>query len=174
MHNTAYCRLPLLQGIFPTEGWNLPLFCLLHWQADPATSTKCFDPWGREDPLKEGIATHSSILAWKIPWTKEPDGPGSPGLKNLQSIGLQRVGHNWSHLAGKLAFEMLNRWHTMVLQNTLKVVPTHKVNQHTRQQEDPELEVWMGRQRILTRHKKTASSFFCKTDLQQLKVKPKW
>ena len=34
----------------------------------------------------EGMATHSSILVWKIPWTEEPDG--------LQSMGLQRVGHN--------------------------------------------------------------------------------
>ena len=41
---------------------------------------------GWEDPLEEGTATHSSILAWRIPWTEEPGGP--------QSIGLQRVGHN--------------------------------------------------------------------------------
>ena len=40
---------------------------------------------GREDPLEEGVATHSSILAWRIPWTEEPDG--------LQSIWLQRVEH---------------------------------------------------------------------------------
>ena len=40
---------------------------------------------GQEDPLEEGMATHSSILAWKIPWTEEPGG--------LQSMGLQRVGH---------------------------------------------------------------------------------
>ena len=38
------------------------------------------------DPLEEGLATHSSILAWRIPWTGEPGG--------LQSIRLQRVGHN--------------------------------------------------------------------------------
>ena len=41
---------------------------------------------GWEDPLEEGIATHSSILAWRIPWTEEPGG--------LQSIGSLRVGHN--------------------------------------------------------------------------------
>ena len=41
---------------------------------------------GREDPLEEGMATHSSILAWRIPWTEEPDGP--------QSTGSQRVGHD--------------------------------------------------------------------------------
>jgi len=37
----------------------------------------------QEDPLKEGMATHSSILAWRIPWTGEPGG--------LQSMGSQRV-----------------------------------------------------------------------------------
>ena len=40
---------------------------------------------GQEDPLKEGMATHSSILTWRIPWTEESG--------RLQSIGLQRVGH---------------------------------------------------------------------------------
>ena len=40
---------------------------------------------GWEDPLEEGVATHSSILAWGIPWTEEPGG--------LQSMGSQRVGH---------------------------------------------------------------------------------
>ena len=42
---------------------------------------------GREDPLEKGVATHSSILAWRSPWTEEPGG--------LQSIGWKRVGHNW-------------------------------------------------------------------------------
>ena len=41
---------------------------------------------GQENPLEKKVATHSSILAWRIPWTKEPCG--------LQSTGLQRVGHN--------------------------------------------------------------------------------
>ena len=41
---------------------------------------------GREDPLEKGMATHSSILAWRIPWREEPDG--------LQSMGSQRVGHD--------------------------------------------------------------------------------
>ena len=40
----------------------------------------------QEDPLEKGIATHSSILAWEIPWTEEPGG--------LQSIGSKRVGHD--------------------------------------------------------------------------------
>ena len=41
---------------------------------------------GQEDPLEKGMATHSSIFAWRIPWTEEPGG--------LQSTGLQRVGHD--------------------------------------------------------------------------------
>ena len=46
---------------------------------------------GWEDPLEGSMATHSSILAWRIPWTEEPG--------RLQSIGSQRVRHNWSNLA---------------------------------------------------------------------------
>ena len=41
---------------------------------------------GWEDPLKKKIATHSSILAWEIPWTEEPGG--------LESMGSQRAGHD--------------------------------------------------------------------------------
>ena len=41
---------------------------------------------GQEDPLEKEMATHSSILAWKIPWTEEPGG--------LQSVGSQRVRHD--------------------------------------------------------------------------------
>ena len=43
---------------------------------------------GWEDPLEEGMATHSSILAWRIPWTEEP---GSGGVQPME---LQRVGHD--------------------------------------------------------------------------------
>ena len=45
---------------------------------------------GGEDPLEEGVVTHSSILAWRISWTEDPDG--------LQSVGLQRVRYDWSDL----------------------------------------------------------------------------
>jgi len=46
---------------------------------------------GREDPLEKGMATHSNILFWRIPWTEEPGGP--------ESMGLQTVRYNWSDLA---------------------------------------------------------------------------
>ena len=43
---------------------------------------------GQKDPLEKGMAAHSSILAWRVPWTEEPGG--------LQSMGSQRVGHDWA------------------------------------------------------------------------------
>ena len=46
-----------------------------------------FDPWVGKIPLEKGMATLSSILAWRIPWTEEPGW--------LQSMGLQRVRHDW-------------------------------------------------------------------------------
>ena len=47
---------------------------------------------GQGDPLEKGMATHSSVLFWRIPWTEEPGG--------LQSMVSQRGGHEWSDLAG--------------------------------------------------------------------------
>jgi len=52
----------------------------------PAMQEIWVKPLGWEDLLEEGITTHSRILAWRIPWTEEPGG--------LQSMGLQRVGHD--------------------------------------------------------------------------------
>ena len=46
----------------------------------------CIQPLGREDPLEQGTATHSSIFAWGMSWTEEPG--------ELQSMGSQRIGHN--------------------------------------------------------------------------------
>ena len=43
---------------------------------------------GQKDPLEKEVATHSSILAWRIPWTEQPG--------RLQSMGSQRVGHDWA------------------------------------------------------------------------------
>ena len=54
------------------------------------TPPAVWDTWvqslGQEDPLEEGMATHSGIHAWSIPWTEEPG--------RLQSTGSQRVGHD--------------------------------------------------------------------------------
>ena len=52
----------------------------------PATQETQVQSLGREDPLEKGMATCSSILAWRIPWTEEAGG--------LHSMGSQRVGHD--------------------------------------------------------------------------------
>ena len=87
----------LLQGIFLTQGSKLHLLCHLHFFLGVSVVAQLVKnpPAMREtwvwslcwaEPLEEGMATHSSILAWRIPGTEEPGG--------LQSMGPQRVGHD--------------------------------------------------------------------------------
>ena len=52
----------------------------------PAVQETWVQSLGQEDPLKKGMATYSSILAWRVPWTEEPG--------RLQSMGSERDGHN--------------------------------------------------------------------------------
>ena len=56
-------------------------------KSQPAMQESWVQSLGQENPLEEGTTTHSSILAWRIPWTEEPG--------RLQSMGSQRVGHDW-------------------------------------------------------------------------------
>ena len=51
---------------------------------------------GREDPLEEGMATHSSILTWRIPWTEEPGGLQS--MEELDTTKLEATQHMWVFL----------------------------------------------------------------------------
>ena len=51
------------------------------------TQNRGLDTWGQEDPLEEGLATYSSIFAWRILWTEDRG--------RLQSMGFQRVGYDW-------------------------------------------------------------------------------
>ena len=67
---------------------------------------------GQEDPLEKGVAAHSSILAWRIPWTEEPDG--------LQFMGLQRVGFHWATNIFKAYF--MEDWFNSMLTDTKKKV----------------------------------------------------
>ena len=84
-----------LPGISPEVGKLQPqlksgLFPLARQVKNPPAMQDTQEMWvqslGREDPPEEEMATHSSILAWEIPWTEEPG--------RLQSVGSQRVGHN--------------------------------------------------------------------------------
>ena len=94
--NTGVGSCTLFQGIFPSQGsnWDLPTL-----QADslpavaqtvnhlPTVRETWVQSLGREGSLEKEMATHSSILAWKIPWAEEPS--------RLQSMGSPRVGHDW-------------------------------------------------------------------------------
>ena len=72
-------------GIAFLWGWIFPVVQTV--KNLPAMQETRVQSLGQEDPPEKGIAIHSSILAWRIPWMEEPG--------RLQSIGLQRVGHDW-------------------------------------------------------------------------------
>ena len=82
----------LLQGIFPTQELNLSL---LHWQVD-------FLPLSH---LEKEMATHSSILAWEIPWTEEPG--------ELYSPEGRRVGHDLVTEQQHIHSEIIKKFKTM-------------------------------------------------------------
>ena len=69
--------------------WNIDWACLVAQMVKnlPAMQGTQVQFLGWEDPLEKGMTTHSSILAWRIPWTEEPGG--------LQSMGSYRVRHDW-------------------------------------------------------------------------------
>ena len=69
---------------FLTLNWGFPGGSVV--KNPPAMQETWVQSLGREDPLEEGTATHSSVLAWRISWTEEPG--------RLQSIGLEGVGHD--------------------------------------------------------------------------------
>ena len=79
----------------PSSGSHLIFLCIYEASLTaqlvknpPAVQETWVRSLGREDTMEKEMATHSSTLAWKIPWTEEPCW--------LQSMGLQRVGHDWA------------------------------------------------------------------------------
>ena len=78
--------VPSAGNALPSDRVSLVAQLVKNWLPMQETQETCVLSLGREDPLEEGMATHSSILAWKIPRTEEPGG--------LQSMGLHRVGHD--------------------------------------------------------------------------------
>ena len=74
---------------------------MTQWVKNPPARQETQETWlrslGWEDPLEEGMATHSSILAWETPWTEEAGG--------LQSIGSQIVRQYWNDWARKCKIE---------------------------------------------------------------------
>ena len=93
----------------------------------PAMQKTQVQSLGQEDPLQEGMATHSSTLAWRTPWTETLQSTGlklqSTGLK-LQSTGLHKVRHDWRDLVRGHAC-MHTRMHTHTHARTRTPTHTH-------------------------------------------------
>ena len=95
LHNSSlwlkYHSIPWLHNVLvtalPSKVEYIPRASLVAQRLKvlPAMQETWVRSLGWEDPLEKEMATHSSILAWRIPWMEEPGG--------LQSMGLQRVGH---------------------------------------------------------------------------------
>ena len=92
-HCRIFYRIALLYRVFGRlsetyMGWGGASLVAQRLKRLPAMQETWVRSLGWEDPLEKEMATHSSILAWRIPWTEEPGG--------LQSTGSQRVGHDWA------------------------------------------------------------------------------
>ena len=74
----------------------------------------CVQSLGLEDHLEKGMATYSSILAWRMPWTEESG--------ELQSMGSQRVGHNWSNVTCKTSLPNIISSYYVVTMYLLKEI----------------------------------------------------
>ena len=85
---TVICKLYV---IYILEGVFLVMLMVKNPPANAEDMRLRFHPWFGKTPPEECMATHSRILAWRIPWTGEPG--------RLQPIGLQRVGHDWKDSA---------------------------------------------------------------------------
>ena len=85
------CKTMLLkmEPCMHLQGWTSPVAQMV--KNMPAMQETWIQSLGQEDPLVKGMATYSSILTWRIPWTEEPGG--------LEAMGSHRVRHNWSNLA---------------------------------------------------------------------------
>ena len=112
-------------------GWGPSIFLLVkllggasqvtQWAKNLPAMQEMEEMWvrslGQEDPLEEGMVAHSSILAWRIPRTEEPD--------RLQFMELQRIGHDWSdnrHAHTQLL--ATGKWKSATTRNATKTAPS--------------------------------------------------
>ena len=109
MLHFTYSSLIIWSVIYSSRKYLLWAYCVPHSRASLVIQRltrlpPMWETWvqslGQEDFLEKAMAPHSSILAWKIPWTEEPG--------RLQSMGSQRVGHDW---ATSLSFTTI--WSTL-------------------------------------------------------------
>ena len=114
-----------------TEVWNCSDLSRI-WTSMVAQTVKCLpmtwetQVWslGQEDPLEKETATHSSILAWKIPWTEDPG--------RLQSMGSQRVGHNWVTSLSKRDM-FISLWNNVLEERSVRLMwcPSLEITYHS-------------------------------------------
>ena len=78
--------MALFHSFFKAESYSISSLVAQMVKNLPAMQETRVQSLGQEDALEKGLDTHSSILAWRIPWMEEPGGP--------QSMGSQRIGHN--------------------------------------------------------------------------------
>ena len=118
---------------------------------------------GREDPMEKEMATHSSILAWEIPWTEEPGG--------LQFMGSQSVWHNWAtntfHFHLTILLNNSTPWYTWMKSSWMKTYHTEICTQMFREHypwkpesgSHPSVHQWiMGKQNAIHTHHRILSS----------------
>ena len=107
---TLFSHLKIYLTVIISILTGLALICRLLWASLVAQTVKnlpaTWVTWvqflGWEDPLEKGVATHSSILAWRIPWTEEPG--------ELQSMGLQRVFGSNGYFNNSNSFNSWSQW----------------------------------------------------------------
>ena len=78
----------------------------------------------QEEPLEKGMATHSSILAWRRPWTEEPGG--------IQSMGSQRVGHDWAVNTFKICSHRWKPWDFSSIHRISKIMTQSTIHNKVR------------------------------------------
>ena len=86
----SFCHIRKKSSMcFLIDKWHLPqVYYFNQSKRIPTVYSRVSRAWNYITPLEKEMAIHPSTLAWKIPWTEEPD--------RLQSMGSQRVGHNWA------------------------------------------------------------------------------
>ena len=84
IHKLMAISQNLLLGISTLTSWGFPGGSVV--KNLPATQETQVQSLGQEDPLEKGMATHSSILAWRLPWTEEPGGLQTMGVVKSQTL----------------------------------------------------------------------------------------
>ena len=85
-----------------------------------------FEPWGWEDPLEEGMATHSSIFVWRIPWTEGYDGWAMIHRVTKSQIQLKRL-HACTHKTGKI-YKICEIYRPITFEETCQLVKEKRQN----------------------------------------------